>query len=349
LPPTAFVEGRVTNVNDGLAVAGATVRALQGATEVRRATTDANGIYRLLLPLGTYTVEAAATNYTTNTAAVVLDIEDSVVTQNLALATARAVVSPSSFQFILPAGNTRTRNLTLGNTGSADMTWTLTESPAASWLSATPVDGALVPGATQSIALTADSTGLAPGVYETTLLLQSNSGRQPTVSVPFKLIVPAYRQAVNAGGTAYTDREGDAWAADKAYATGSWGYSSKSNTASTTSAIAGTDDDALYQKARRSQVEYRFDGLANGVYQIELRFAEIQGTRQGQRVFDVAAEGSTLLLGFDIASEGGSNTAVDKSFFVTVTDGQLNLRFLTRRGYGEPLINAIRVTQRPDR
>ena len=85
-----------------------------------------------------------------------------------------------------------------------------------------------------------------------------------------------------------------------------------------------------------------------GVYQIELLFAEIQGKRRGQRVFDVTAEGVQLLLGFDIAAEVGLYTADYKTFFVVVTDGQLNLRFLTRRGYGDPIINAIRVTHRPD-
>jgi len=349
LPPTGFLEGHVTDANDNLAIAGATVRALQGATEVRSTTTDATGFYRLLLPLGSYTAEASATNYTTASAAVNLSVEDAVVTQNFALKTPRAEVSPASFQFILPAGNTRTRNLTLRNTGSALMTWSIVESPAASWLSESPSSGTLAAGGSQSIALTANSTGLAPGVYDTTLLLQSNSGRQPSIPIPFRLIVPAYRQGVNAGGSAYVDVEGDPWAADKAYASGSWGYTSKSATASTSSAIAGTLDDPLYQKARRQQVEYRFDGLPAGIYQIELRFAEIQGSRRGQRMFDLTAEGAPLLLGFDIVSEVGSLTADDKTFFVTVTDGQLNLQFLTRRGFGDPIINAIRVTHRPDR
>ena len=349
LPPQGFVEGTVTDANDGLPVAGATVRALQGANLIKQTTTDANGFYRMQLLLGSYTIEAAATNYTTRSAPVTLSVEDAVVTQNFALPTPRAEVSPSSFQFILPAGNTRTRPLTLRNTGSANMTWSIAESPAVSWLSESPSSGTLAIGGSQSIAITANSTGLAPGVYDTTLLVQSNSGRQPTLSVPFRLIVPGYRQGVNAGGSAYTDVEGDPWAADKAYAGGSWGYANKSATTSTPSAIAGTADDPLYQKARTQQVEYRFDGLPAGVYQIELRFAEIENRKPGKRIFDVTAEGTTLLLGFDIASEVGGLKADDKTFFVTVTDGQLNLRFLTRRGFGDPIVNAIRVTHRPDR
>jgi hypothetical protein len=127
-------------------------------------------------------------------------------------------------------------------------------------------------------------------------LVQSNSGRQPSISVPFRLIVPAYRQGVNSGGGAYTDVEGDLWAADQAYVSGSWGYANQSAIVTTKKQIDGTDDDPLYQDARRLQVEYRFDGLPNGVYQIELDFAEIQGRRRGQRL-DVTAEGVLLLLG----------------------------------------------------
>jgi hypothetical protein len=39
----------------------------------------------LALPLGTYTIEASATNYATETAQVVLDTKDEVVTRDFAL------------------------------------------------------------------------------------------------------------------------------------------------------------------------------------------------------------------------------------------------------------------------
>ena len=34
-------------------------------------------------------------------------------------------------------------------------------------------------------------------------------------------------------------------------------------------------DDPLYQDLRRGMSEYRFDGVPNGAYQVELRFAEL--------------------------------------------------------------------------
>ncbi len=180
--------------------------------------------------------------------------------------------------------------------------------------------------------------------------MQSNSGRDPSLRVPVKLIVSAYEQGVDAGATgAYVDLNGDTWAADQQYTPGGWGYTVRGNTASTRSPIAGTDDDPLYQTARRGQTEYRFDGLPTGVYQVELRFAEIQNRKPSQRLFDVIVEGSLVLPALDIAGEVGQNTADDKSFFVSLTDGQMNIRFITRQADKEPLINAIRVTHRPDR
>src|SRR5262249_5360791 len=89
------------------------------------------------------------------------------------------------------------------------------------WLSEKPGSGTLAPGGTQNIAVRVDTTGLAPGVYNASLFVNSNSGRNPVLRIPVSLIVPAYEQGVNAGGPVYTDLAGDAWATDKAWAAGS--------------------------------------------------------------------------------------------------------------------------------
>jgi subtilisin family serine protease len=621
LPPSGFVQGRVTDANDNLAVAGATVKAIQGGTVVRETTTDANGDYRMQLRLGTYTIEASAANYSTESATVVLDDEDEVITQNFALRTARAVVTPTSLEFIVLPNSTKTKRLVLRNTGSLPMTWQLRESgggqvtvsstqgvprnpsadpnarttdglyagatpngwspsspgdvirtwpptglslawgvgytgnvwlsdvptnnrnhefsvmgaatgrnwpapwagawpgdmaldttnncmaqvnvggdngiycwsiatgavvysitgafpwtgisqrglayrpddnsfyiggwnegvvyhvrgrgagqgevigscnpsdfnisglawnpafnilwmatnsptdtiyqlnpgtcavlstlphpnpgfggaglemdeegnlwmidqspnnvylvesgvPAFSdvpWLSENPSSGTLAVGATQNIDVTVNTAGMAPGVYHAILFLQSNSGREPTIRIPVSLLVPAYRQGVNAGGGSYTDvAEGDPWAADRAYAAGSYGYVERGNDARTNRAIAGTVDDPLYQDLRRAMLEYRFD-VPNGVYQVELKFAELSNRRPGQHHYDVMIEGSVALPSHDVSGEVGTYTADDHSFFVPITDGTINIRFVGHRGFGDPEINAVRVTHRPDR
>src|SRR5712692_10355461 len=634
LPPSGFIQGTVTDANDHLALAGATVKVTQGGQTIRQVTTDAAGFYRTQVSIGTYMVEASAPNYQTASASVNVT-EDQTTTQNFALKTPHAEVSPTSFLLIVPANQTRARTLKLSNTGSLSMTWEIKEtgggaapvpafggdvsggekkkgydpnavnseglyvngtppgwapqspgqvirswpatglnlawgigytgqvwlsdplaggnlcaligtchnkefdvfgnatgrdwpapwagawngdmaydagrhamcqvnvggdngiycwdpntgqtvgsitsgpwtgisqrglayrpdddsfyvggwnegilyhikglsypdkgavisqcnppdgnisglawSPAFNivweapntptdtiselnpntcqvittlahpnpgfngaglemdeagnlwmvsqgqdrvylidsgvpafqdvpWISESPTSGTLAAGASQNIGVTVNTTGLTPGVYNATLFVQSNSGRDPSLRVPVKLIVSAYEQGADAGATgAYVDLNGDTCAADQQYTPGGWGYTVRGNTASTRSPIAGTDDDPLYQTARRGQTEYRFDGLPTGVYQVELRFAEIQNRKPSQRLFDVIVEGSLVLPALDIAGEVGQNTADDKSFFVSLTDGQMNIRFITRQADKEPLINAIRVTHRPDR
>ena len=217
------------------------------------------------------------------------------------------------------------------------------------WLSARPVSGRMGVRRSQDITVTVDTTGLAPGVYLATLYVRSNSGRQPLLPVPVSLVVPAYQQAVNAAGNRYVDTLGDTWAADQQYLTGRWGYLPGSDRTFTGMPIAGTVDDLLYQSAREGFVEYRFDRLPSGVYAIDLRFAEIEGLRRLRRLADVVVENSLLLPAHDIANEVGQHTADDHVFLLPVTDGQLVLRLIPRQGFNKPLINAVRLTHRPDR
>jgi hypothetical protein len=147
--------------------------------------------------------------------------------------------------------------------------------------------------------VTVNTTGLAPGVYHATLFIQTNSGRVPTLRVAVKLTVPAYYQAVNAGDNAYTDHDGDSWSADRLYSAGSWGYtSSSSHVASTRRGISGTEDDPLYQSQRQDPLEYRFDGLPAGTYEVDLRFAEVSNRQPNTRLFDVIVENSLGNLSF---------------------------------------------------
>jgi Subtilase family/Malectin domain/Carboxypeptidase regulatory-like domain len=621
LPPSGFVEGTVTDANDGEGIAGATVRALQDGAVVRQTTTGADGHYRLQVPLGSYTIEATARNYSTETAEVTVDQENEVVTADFALETARAEISPTALELVVPPGEQRTRQLTLRNTGSADLEWELREagggrvttgstrdrpkadkvdpnarttkglyaggtprgwSPTAPgdvlaswpatglalawgvgydgnvwlsdvpdadrnhefttggtptgrnwpapwagewpadmardtthnlicqlavgadngihcwdpstgtvvdsitgafpwtaisqrglayrpdddsfyvggwnegivyhvkglshpdkgavigqcspadpnisglawnsafnvvwaatnsptdtiyeldpdtctvltslahpqpgfngaglelddvgnlwtvsqagntayliesgvprftdvpWLSEEPTSGTLPTGGEQLIQVTVDTTGLEPGAYDAQLILRSNSGREPDLRIPVRLIVPAYQVGANAGGDRYVDGNGDTWLPDQAFSAGSWGYLGDSSRDRSNHPIAGTEDDPLYQDLRRNMYAYRLDGLADGVYQVELRFAELQQVRPNRHLFDVILENDLVLPAHDIAYEVGSFTADDHSFFVRVEDGTLDVRFIRRAGYGRPIVNALRVTSRPD-
>ena len=216
------------------------------------------------------------------------------------------------------------------------------------WLAETPAAGTLAPGQSTQVTLTVDTTGLAPGVYGATVVVVADSGRQTTRSVPIRLVVPAYQASLNSGGDDYRDGLGDTWAADQPYTPGGVGYlADHHRVVRTQHPITGTTDQALYQNQAQGVYEYRFDNVPNGVYEIDLRFAELRATRPNSRLFDVIAEDDLLIPALDVANTVGDYAALDRTLYVKVTDGQLNVRLISRKG--DTIINAIRVTQRPDR
>ena len=140
---------------------------------------------------------------------------------------------------------------------------------------------------------------------------------------------------VNAGGAAFIDPLGNIWAADTNYNGGS--------TYSTAHSIANSTSAMLYQSERWSPAPLTYTFVVpNGIYHVNLKFAEIYFGAAGQRVFDVAVNGSILLPGFDIASAGGANTAVDRSFSVNVTNGAISIILLPK--VENPKISAIEIT-----
>ena len=45
----------------------------------------------------------------------------------------------------------------------------------------------------------------------------------------------------------------------------------------------------------------------------------------------------------------GRYAADDHTFFLEVTDGRMDIRLIPRAGSAKPVINALRITHRPDR
>jgi thermitase len=150
-----------------------------------------------------------------------------------------------------------------------------------------------------------------------------------------------YQQRVNAGGTSYTDKADVVWAADKAFTTGSWGYSGGSAKSFTT-AIPNTEDDLLYQKYRLLKAEYKFT-VPNGQYAVTLRFAEPSVTAVGGRVMRVTMEGAIVENALDLYATVGKAVALDRTYPVTVSDGILNIVFASASGRNSPVISAIQV------
>ncbi|MEJ6011592.1 glycoside hydrolase family 2 TIM barrel-domain containing protein [Novosphingobium aquae] len=85
--------------------------------------------------------------------------------------------------------------------------------------------------------------------------------------------------------------------------------------------------------------------LANGRYRVRLTFVE-PARAPGERVFDVAADGATVLRGIDIAKDaGGTMNAVKRTFDATVTSGQLAIAFWPVKG--DAIVSAIAIEPVP--
>lgn len=350
-PASGRVSGVVTDANDGQPVAGATVRALDGTTVAGTTTTGADGRYELRLRLGTYTIETAKTNYVTNTGTVTLGTDGQSVTRDVALATSRGEVNVTELDFLGNEGQLRTAAVVLRNTSTSGVNLTYSIADDASWMWVTPASGTLAPGASRSLTVRADPSGLDPGVYEATVRISTNAGRRPVLEIPVTLVVPAYRVGVDAGGSGVSaDAAGDPWVADKAYTAGSYGYVGAGAVRTSNKAIAGTTDDALYQTQREGTSGYRFDDLPAGTYQVDVSFAELRaGLQAGRRVFDVTVNGDVVLDNYDIVAAVGPLTADRRTFQVTVAaGGSITVGVGPYSSALPPVVNAVRITHRPD-
>jgi uncharacterized delta-60 repeat protein len=148
---------------------------------------------------------------------------------------------------------------------------------------------------------------------------------------------------LNTGGPAVTTN-GLPFAADANF-TGSTAVSTN-----TVSNFANTLDDVLYRDARRAAANGGSFGynlpVSNGTYTVRLHFAETYfGVAApggaGKRVFNVTAEGKTILSNYDIYKEVGANAASIKTATVAVGDGTLSLSF--NSVVEKALISAIEV------
>jgi hypothetical protein len=146
---------------------------------------------------------------------------------------------------------------------------------------------------------------------------------------------------INAGGAAYTSAStGWTWSADS--------YFKGGTTATSTNAVSGTTDPAMYDDQRvgvSTSTTWSYTiSLPAGLYTVKLHFAELWKTAAGQRVFTVGGTTGISLTNFDIyAAAGGANKAIVKTFTgVNVASG-ISLRITSTVVTDFPAIAGIEV------
>ncbi|WP_432548505.1 malectin domain-containing carbohydrate-binding protein [Kineococcus sp. SYSU DK004] len=139
---------------------------------------------------------------------------------------------------------------------------------------------------------------------------------------------------VSTQGSAVTDAAGNTWSAGTGF-TG--GYQVPSVTSND---IRGTVDDRLYQSEHWGMSAWRAQ-VPNGTYDVTLKMAETYFGAKGARVFSVTAEGTRVVTDLDLFAVAGKDTAVDRTFRVTVADGSLDLGFSATRNHAK--VGAVQV------
>jgi len=152
--------------------------------------------------------------------------------------------------------------------------------------------------------------------------------------------------SINAGGPAESNSGGgdNSFVADEDY-TGGGPYSVTDTITIPASISTTTAPAAVYQSARQGTTTYTIPNLTAGTsYTVRLHFAELYFSAAGNREFDVAINGTTVLTNFDIYATAGANyTAVVEQFTATAnSSGDIVIAY-TNGAKDQPMFNGIEI------
>jgi hypothetical protein len=159
------------------------------------------------------------------------------------------------------------------------------------------------------------------GTYNVAVVALDGHGNSASSSVTVTVLSTT---AINSGGSAV-----GIFAADQGF---SGGYTYTSTSPINVSGVTNPAPQAVYQSERFGNFTYTLSGLTPGsAYTVRLHFAEIWWDNAGQRVFNVAINGTQLLANFDIfAAAGGKFIAIARTFNATAdASGQIAIVYTT--------------------
>ena len=173
------------------------------------------------------------------------------------------------------------------------------------------------------------------------------ASKSNALAVPVSSASSEVRIMSGASFSTMTDESGEIWLGDRYFSGGG-------AEAIAPKAFEFTTTPSIYFRRRRGNFSYAIP-LRKGIYELKLYFADAffgQGNPEeggeSSRLFDVKANGKTLLSNFDVVADaGGSNTADIKVFrsIQPAADGFLHLDFIPSRNVA--FVNAIEVLPAP--
>jgi hypothetical protein len=151
--------------------------------------------------------------------------------------------------------------------------------------------------------------------------------------------------AIAAGGPAESNSGGGdySFVADE-YFSGGGDNAVVTSTINLTQPGANAAPMAVYQHGRSGIFTYTIPGLTAGTqYTVLLHFAETYFSAKGDRVFNVAINGTTVLTNFDIYGTVGKDAALVEQFTATAnSSGQIVIAF-TNGTADQPLLMGLEV------
>jgi fibronectin type 3 domain-containing protein len=167
---------------------------------------------------------------------------------------------------------------------------------------------------------------------------QASAETQPPITGP--------GVSINAGGAAVSNSGGgdNSFVADEDYVGGTT-YSVTHAVTIPASVAATAAPAAVYQTAREGATTYTIPGLTAGSsYTVRLHFAELYFSAAGDREFNVAINGTTVLTNFDMyATAGAQYTAVVENFTATANSGGDIVIAFTNGAVNQPEFEGIEV------
>ncbi len=140
--------------------------------------------------------------------------------------------------------------------------------------------------------------------------------------------------AVNVGGEQFVAADGTTYRAEEFVRGGDVGWQEE---------VKGSQDAFIYRSYREGDVELAYP-VANGRYDVTLKFTEPRDLTGGERVFDAFAENRRIVDDLDIMSfrDGKTRSALSVTVpDVSVEDGELNIDF--HASSSRPVLSAVVV------
>lgn len=142
--------------------------------------------------------------------------------------------------------------------------------------------------------------------------------------------------AINAGGGSYTDSQGIKYSKD-------FGFNNDSTVRNTPNiSVANTPDEPLYQAQRHAEtLEYNLP-VTNGIYDVTVKLADNKFRENGQRIFNLMAEGNVIATNLDMFARFGREAKDITLRDLRVSDGKLTIA--SERIVNEASIAGIVIT-----